>query len=344
MSPTPADDDARQHGVSVIIPVRNEELHLREAVEAALASDWPGPLEIVLAVGPSDDQTELIAAALAAEDSRVQVIENPEGGRATGLNLALDAAKYDTIARIDGHCVIPKDYLSVAMSVLEQTGASNVGGIMAAEGQSSFEQAVAAAMVSPLGVGSAAFHTGGDEGPALTVYLGVFPRAVLDRVGRYDPTFDRAEDWEMNHRIRSSGGVVWFTPRLRVTYRPRSSVRTLAQQYFHYGKWRRAIMRRYPETASTRYLAPPFATAVIVAGGAAGVIGTVVGRRIPAAKLLRVGYLAPAGYAAAIAAGSVVVGRELPMNVKTQLPAAIATMHLAWGWGFLRSPRGLGRN
>ena len=83
---------------------------------------------------------------------------------------------------------------------------------MAAEGVTDFQRAVAAAMTSPIGVGQASFHVGGEEGPAPTVYLGAFRREVLERLGGYDETFLRAQDWELNHRIRESGGVVWFTP------------------------------------------------------------------------------------------------------------------------------------
>ena len=100
---------------------------------------------------------------------------------------------------------------------------------MAAEGVTDFERAVAAAMTSPIGVGQASFHVGGEEGPAPTVYLGVFRREVLERLGGYDETFLRAQDWELNHRIRESGGVVWFTPRLPVSYRPRSDLRGAGQ-------------------------------------------------------------------------------------------------------------------
>ena len=106
---------------------------------------------------------------------------------------------------------------------MQETGADNVGGIMAAEGVTPFEQAVAWAMTSPAGVGSARFHTGGRAGPADSVYLGVYRRAALEQVGGYDESYLRAEDWEMNHRIRQAGGLIWFQPGLRVTYRPRAT-------------------------------------------------------------------------------------------------------------------------
>jgi len=48
------------------MPVRNEERHLAEAVRHVLGQDYPGKFELVLAVGPSADQTEQIARDLAA--------------------------------------------------------------------------------------------------------------------------------------------------------------------------------------------------------------------------------------------------------------------------------------
>src|SRR5260370_8196727 len=83
----------------------------------------------------------------------------------------------------------------------------------------------------------------------------------------------RAEDWELNYRIRARGDVIWFIPEVRVTYRPRGSVRALGAQYFHYGRWRRVIVREHPETASFHYLAPPTAGAPVTARLVPGLAG-----------------------------------------------------------------------
>src|SRR4029077_9722465 len=123
-----------------------------------------------------------------------------------------------------------------------------------------------------------------EAGPADTVYLGVYRRAEIERVGGYDETMLIAEDCELNYRIRAAGGVIWFTPDLKVTYRPRDTVRALARQQFRYGRWRRVIARRHPETVSARYLAPPVVTAVNAAGllsGAAGIIAAAAGAPVP---------------------------------------------------------------
>jgi glycosyltransferase involved in cell wall biosynthesis len=215
--------------VSMIMPVRNEERHLAEAVRHVLRQDYPGPIEVVLAVGPSTDATAGIAERLAAADPRVTVVASPTGLIPTAGNIAISAARHPIIARVDGHALIPPDYLRVAVQTMLDTGADNVGGVMAATGVTPFQQAVAWAMTSPAGVGSACFHTGGPGGPADSVYLGVYRRSALEQVGGYDEHYQRAEDWELNHRIRRAGGLVWFQPRLRVTYRPRATARALAR-------------------------------------------------------------------------------------------------------------------
>jgi succinoglycan biosynthesis protein ExoA len=321
--------------VSVIMPIRNEERYLAAAVAGVLGQDYPGDLEVVLAVGPSEDRTEAIARSLAESDPRVRLVDNPAGRTPNGLNAAIKASRDDIVVRVDGHGVLSDGYLRRAVEVLEETGAANVGGIMQAEGETDFERAVARAMTSRFGIGSAAFHVGGAAGPADTVYLGAFRREVLDRLGGYDEHFVRAQDWELNYRIRKAGETIWFTPELRVTYRPRPDLRSLASQFFRSGRWRREVVRRYPETANLRYLAPPL---VVIGVG----VGTVAGLAalLGAPGWLAVGWVAPVGYAAGVLAASVVERRGLPGRSKAWLPAVLATMHFSWGAGFLsRRPR-----
>jgi succinoglycan biosynthesis protein ExoA len=329
--------------VSVIMPVRDEQRHLAEAVGHVLAQDYPAELELVLAVGPSRDATEEIAQRLAADDPRITVVANPSGLIPAANNAAIKASRYPIVARVDGHALIPPGYLRQAVVTLQETGADNVGGIMAAEGVTPFEQAVAWAMTSRAGVGSARFHTGGRPGPADSVYLGVYRRAALEQVGGYDEGYLRAEDWEMNHRIRQAGGLIWFQPRLRVTYRPRATLAALARQYFHYGRWRRVVTRQHTGTINLRYLAPPvtlLAIAVGLVAGLAGLVGTVTGL-LPATDWLMLGFLVPALYLAGILAVSATAARSLARPALACLPVALVTMHLAWGAGFLTSPRSL---
>lgn len=328
-------DEHSAQGVSIIVPVLQEAGYLENSVVHLLQQDYAGPMEIVLALGPSTDGTNEIAQRLAAADSRVVCVDNPSGRTPSGLNAAIAASRYDVIVRVDAHAEIPSDYVRIAVETLIRTGADNVGGVMGASGVTPFERAVAAAMTSVFGVGSASFHVGGEEGPAATVYLGAFRRSTLDAVGGYDESFVRAQDWEMNHRIRSRGGLIWFTPRMHVTYRPRSSVRSLARQYLHYGRWRREVMRRHPETARTagalRYYAPPLATLAVITGLLLGLGGTLLG--YPNAA-----WGVPLLYILGLIAVTPFVAPRAEFAVLVRIPVVLATMHLSWGWGFLRSP------
>ncbi len=319
-------------GVAVIMPVLNEELHLAESVAAITGQDYPGDLQIALALGPSTDGTDEVAAALAAGDPRIVLVPNPTGRTPAALNAALAATSHPVVVRVDGHALLPPDYVSTAVAVLQRTGADNVGGVMAAEGTTPFERAVACAMRSPLGVGAASFHTGGEEGEAPTVYLGAFRRAAIERVGGYDEAYVRAQDWEMNHRIRQTGGLVWFTPRMQVIYRPRPTVKALAKQYFHYGRWRREIVRQH-RTVSPRYLAPPVALTAVATGLAGTTVAAVTGR-----KRAWLGLLPATSYLVLIAVGSAAISRQQPAAVRARVPVALVTMHMSWGAGFLTSP------
>ena len=327
--------------VSVVMPVRNEARHLAESVRHILQQDYPGEIELVLAVGPSRDRTLAIAGQLAADNPRVIVVPNPTGKIPSGVNSAIKAARFGIITRVDGHAMLPPGYLRTAVRTLQETGAADVGGVMAAEGVTPFEQAVAYAMTSKAGVGGANFHTGGQAGPVDSVYLGVYRRAAIEKAGGYDEHYLRAEDWELNHRIRLSGGIIWFAPELRVTYRPRSSPRALGAQYFHYGRWRRVVARQHTGTINMRYLAPPAAVSVIAAGTAAGVAGLAgLAAGAPAAVgWLALGLVIPATYLAGIIMVAAAFGRGLALSVRTRVPLALATMHLCWGAGFLTSRR-----
>ena len=313
--------------ISVILPILNEEKYLAAAVRAILAQKFAGLLEVILAVGPSHDQTMEIARALQAKDSRVVVVENPTGRTAAGLNIAIAASQYPIIVRVDGHTSIPDDYCQLVSEILQETGAVNVGGVMAAVGQSLFEKAVARAMRSPLGVGASRFHTGGGAGQTDTVYLGAFRKEALLAVGGFDERFTRAQDWELNFRLRQAGGVVHFDPRLVVTYRPRSTIKALAKQYFEYGRWRRVVARRHQGTINYRYLAPPF---TVLATSLSLLLGWLISPVL---------FLPALVYAFFILIASVFIGKNLGEIVC--LPTILLTMHISWGLGFLTSPKSL---
>lgn len=314
-------------GISVILPVLNEQEHLADSIRAILSQKYLGDFEVILALGPSRDATNEIAATLAAEDRRVILVDNPTGRTAAGLNIALARSSQDIVVRVDAHAEIPDNYLALVVESLRESGAVNVGGIMGAEGVTLFEEAVAAAMRSPFGVGGSRFHIGGKPGYVDTVYLGAFIRQAVVDVGGFDERFIRAQDWELNYRLRQNGGKIYFDPRLHVTYRPRPNYRKLAKQYFEYGRWRRVIARRYPETINYRYLAPPL---TLIGTLLSLVAGSVFDPSL---------YLPAATYISFVSIAPLFISKNL--NHYPFLIFILPTMHFSWGLGFLTSPRKL---
>lgn len=321
-------------GVSYVMPVLNDASHVRAAVESILAQAYDGPVEVLIALGPSIDGTGDLVADLAARDARVRVLENSVGSTPAGLNIGIRAAVHPVVVRVDSHSMLPADYTRIAVETLVRTGADNVGGIMDARGETPFERAVALAYTTPVGLGGSAFHVGGHEGPAQTVYLGVFRRSALERVGLFDETIKRGQDWELNRRLRDTGGTVWFTPELAVTYRPRSTVERLARQMFSTGLWRGELARRFPADNGIRYFVPP----LMVVGVALGIllgIGGLVQLAVGATPWLLVGLAAPAVYLLFVLLAALVYARGHGAAVFGWFLVVLPCIHVAWGLGFV---------
>ena len=313
--------------VSVILPILNEERDLSDCISAILQQKYDGKLEVILALGPSTDNTNQIAKSLAQSDSRIKLVENPTGKTAAALNLAIAAASFEIICRIDGHAEISDTYIKTAVEIMNQTGAVNVGGLMNAAATSGFQSVVARAMRSRIGVGASKFHTGGEAGAADTVYLGTFKKSAILQAGGFDEKYIRAQDWELNHRLRLNGGLIWFDPRLVVTYRPRDTFGKLAKQYFEYGRWRRAVSRKHQGTVNYRYLAPPIALAI-------NLLSIILGLTLNTLFFIPV-----ITYLSIIIVSSLFIGKGI--YEKISLPSVLITMHASWGFGFITSPKNL---
>ena len=316
-----------QPSVSFILPILNEERDLENCVSAILQQDYLGSIEIILALGPSIDKTTQIANTIAAGDTRIKLVDNPTGQTARGLNLAIKSSSYEIICRIDGHSEIDRTYIKTAVLIMQETGAVNVGGLMYANSEFGLQRTIAQAMRSKLGVGPSKFHTGGKAGASDTVYLGVFKKSAIIAAGGFDERYIRAQDWELNHRMRKQGGLIWFDPRLIVTYRPRNSFSKLAKQYFQYGRWRRVIARQHPQTVNYRYLAPPIAVVITLVSIFSGLI------------INRILILPSLAYIFLLLIGGFLIGKKLVDRLI--MPFVLVTMHFSWGVGFLTSPKKL---
>ena len=302
---------------SALIPARNAADQLIDCVASILRQSRP-PDEIVIVVGPSTDDTRQVASGLAGQT--IRVLDNPAGDRGSGLNIGLSATTAAVIAMVDAQSRLDPDYFERALAALDSSRADVVGGPMRPMGRTAVGRALALALTSPFGIGDSRFHFAGEGREVESVYLGLYRRAVFDRVGRYNAALLRTEDDDLNARAREAGMRIWLDPAIRSVYLCRNDLPSIWRQYFGYGFWKIALATVRPGALRFRHAVPAlFAVGVVGAAVVSALVWS------PAFPLLVAAYLTTAWSVSASAKGGL-LDRAL-------LPLVTVTMHLSYGLG-----------
>jgi succinoglycan biosynthesis protein ExoA len=326
--PVPATLSHERVDVSVLVPVLNEERHIREAVAAMQAQDFEGSIELLFADGNSTDRTREILLALASSDPRIRVLENPRRGTASGLNVALSAARGEFIARMDAHTVYSSEYIAAGVARLRRGDTEWVSGPAVPRPRGAVSRAVSLALASWMGRGSSRKWSedgGGARERELDtgVFGGIWRRSSLLAAGGWDERWPVNQDSEMAARFLHRGARIVCLPEMAGHYAPRDSLPGLARQYFRYGFYRARTFRRHPQSMRASHLAAPTLALALPGSLAAG--------RAPRSACR----LALAGYVTAVLATAAVAAREGSRRDRALLLAVLPTMHLSWGFGTL---------
>jgi succinoglycan biosynthesis protein ExoA len=313
--------------VSVVAPMWNEAKHIEGFVADMAAQDYEGELELIVADGRSTDgSVEVLRAAAEREGLDVTVLDNPSRWVSAGLNACIRAASGELIVRVDCHSRYPEDYVRRCVIASQETGADNVGGVFVPAGRTGTERAVGVAMDSPFGGIHWTRHGDNERVEVDTVPYGAFRRDVFDRIGYFDETLVRNQDDEFNLRLRLAGGKIVLDPAIRIYYTPRGSFRRLFRQYFEYGLWKPAVMRKHGRVVSARSLAPIFFVLSLV------VLGTLALFSATALVVLAVEdsiYVLGAVVFAVLA----IRARRESWTLLPGVVAAFLTFHVAYGLG-----------
>jgi hypothetical protein len=135
----------------------------------------------------------------------------------------------------------------------------------------------------------------------------------------------RDQDDELSYRLLDDGGRIICNPAIRSSYRNRSTFRSLWKQYYQYGFWKVRVMQKHPDQIRPRQLVPP----IFVCALAGSVL---LAPFSGAGRLSLVGVAAAYGTAnivASLAAG------QTKRRLIPYLPVAYATLHVAYGSGYL---------
>jgi glycosyltransferase involved in cell wall biosynthesis len=308
--------------VTIAMPAYNEEGYIEACLHSVQAQTYPRDrMEILVADGRSTDRTCEIVRAMAADDPRIRVVDNPDRLQAAGMNHMIRAARGDVIVRMDVHCEYAPDYIEACVRVLEQTGADNVGGAQRARARTFFQKALCAALDSPLGVGGASYRSPDNEGFVDTVFLGAFRRSAFEIAGLYDPLAITNEDAELNQRLIDAGGKVFLSRDIVVHYFPRDSFKGLARQYYRYGRGRARTLLKLRKFLTLR---PALPFLMVVAG--AGLLATSRFHRLTAPAF--------AAYALVTGAEAVRLGWKIGPAAIPVVWAIFPVLHVSHGLGF----------
>ncbi len=104
--------------LSIIIPVYNVAAYLPDTVECVLAQTFRD-FELILVDDGSTDGSGAICDRYAAQDARIRVIHQTNGGVSAARNAGLDAATGEFIGWVDSDDIIEKDMFAVMMALAE---------------------------------------------------------------------------------------------------------------------------------------------------------------------------------------------------------------------------------
>ena len=323
--------------ISIVSACRNERAHIQALLDCVLSQEsLPDDWEVVIADGLSTDGTrEIVAEYVAREPRRVRLVENRDRYTASGLNAAIRVATGRIILRMDAHTIYAPDYVRTCVELLNATGAQNVGGPARTITDGRLHTAIAAAYHSSFSSGGARFHDPDYEGWAETVTYGCWHRETLEQLGLFDESMIRNQDDELNLRLIRAGGRIWQSPRIVSWYQPRASLAGLFRQYYQYGFWKVAVIRKHRLPARWQQLIPGLfvlAQGVLLALlTAAGLAGWRLLFQLSAAS-----YLLIAGtYLTLAVLVSLRIAARQGWYLVALLPVVFATYHMSYGLGFL---------
>lgn len=314
----------KQVDVSVIVPVLNEAGVIKSTAKAMLRQRFEGEIEYLFLDGGSTDATRELLERMARADERARVLDNPRRLQSPALNIGLREARGEFVARMDAHTYYPPEYVARGVERLREGDVAWVGGPQLPLGVSGWSRRIALAMGSRLGIGGATFRRPiSEEIETDTAFTGMWRRATLEAVGGWDEDAVTNEDGELAARIRARGGRIVCVPQMAADCMTRDSLAGLAGQYYWYGRGRVRTLRRYPATMRPSHVLPP---GLVLAAAVAA---------LAPRRMARSARFALGGYAGALAFEGGRLSEGGRERDAAFAPLVLATMHVAWGAGFL---------
>jgi glycosyltransferase involved in cell wall biosynthesis len=320
--------------VSVVIPCYNEERFIGKALDNLADQYDPERYEIIVVDGLSKDRTREVIAEFRNRrpDVSVTLVDNPARRIPAALNLGIQAAQGEIIARLDAHAVASSGYIRRSVEVLRQPGVGVVGMPcqVCAGADTLTAKAIAMAVSHPFGIGDAKYRLGRGTGQEAvdTVAFACFRKHLWEELGGFDESLSTNEDYEFNYRVRLHGKTVLLDQVEHCDYFARSTLQGLCRQYWRYGRWKARMILRHPSSIKLRQVvAPVFAASIpllLIAGIWFRPSWWLLASELAAYFLLGLFFAIKLASRSGMGVGLMIL-----------LPLIFGTIHLSWGVGFL---------
>lgn len=241
--------------ISIVCPVYNEENYISGLLDY-LASVQPLEKEIFFIDGGSKDSTVAIIKQATTKHPGIHLLFNPNRYVPFALNLAIPECRGNIIVRLDAHCTYAEDYFLKVLEVFDKSGADIVGGPTRTAYHNHVQQAVGYAISSRFGVGGSRVHQVNYEGESDSVTFGAWRREIFKDTGLFDTRLKRNQDDEFHYRAKSLGKRIYQSPEIKLYYFPRSTIRSLFEQYFQYGNYKPLVLQKIKSEIKLRHVIP----------------------------------------------------------------------------------------
>ena len=274
------EDKVSSPAVSVVLVMRNEEKYIERCLLSILQNDFDmRNCEILVADGMSEDRSRAIVESLALRFPEIRLLDNPARIVPTGLNLGIRQARGKSIIILGAHAEYPRNYISTCIQELERTGADVVGGRLRTNpgADTDIARAISYVTTHRFGVGNAGFRLGWGDKYVDTVPYGAYRREVFDRVGLFNERLVRFQDFELNARVRGTGGKIFLSSKILVDYFNVPTLWKFIRQGFQKGIWIGRSWLLSPVSFKWRHAVPGlFVLALLTVGSSALVSNSLV--------------------------------------------------------------------
>ncbi len=260
--------------VSVIVPCRNEEKHIKFCIEAILENDYGREnIEIIIVDGLSTDNSVQKVCEVQNDhpEAEIRIISNDKMITPVSFNLGIRYSKGLYILIVGARHILSKNYISTCLRILDR----NVEiGCVGSTGDLVFDsdksEMIAYATSSKFGVGSS-FRTQSDM-YVDTVGIPLYRRNIFEEIGYFDENLVRNQDDELNYRVRKYGYKIFITSETKIQYFVRTRFRDLFKQYYQYGYWKVFVNKKHKTITTFRQLIPVLFVMVVIIGPLIGIL------------------------------------------------------------------------